>query len=351
MREIDSLGIDTKFLDTVIKPKLLIDKFSLSDKGIDNIVNSRKIIKSILIGKDKRLLIIVGPCSIHDVRSTMEYAKILSKLIFKYRNYFKIVMRTYFEKPRTLFGWNGLISDPEINGSFKINKGLEIARDLLVKINNLEIPTATEFLDIVVYQYIADLMSWGSIGARTVESQIHRKMASAFPFPIGFKNKTNGDIKAAINAIRAAKKSQVFLSQNKNGKIVLYQTNGNKYGHIVMRGGKKPNYRSKDISNVCKELKKFSLPRKIIVDCSHDNCEKTYQKQIKVAKNVAEQLKNGSNYIAGIMLESFLLEGNQKITQKHLIKYGQSITDPCIGIEETKNILEILAESIKFRFL
>ncbi|WMY96689.1 MAG: 3-deoxy-7-phosphoheptulonate synthase [Arsenophonus sp.] len=337
-------------LDNLITLQALINEFPISQKNTEHIIQSRKKIQSILIGKDKRLLVIIGPCSIHDTKSALEYAKKLMQLHVNYEDYLEIVMRTYFEKPRTVIGWKGFISDPELNNSFKINKGLRLARELLVNINKLKLPTATEFLDTIISQYLADLISWGAIGARTTESQIHRQMASALPCPIGFKNSTNGNIDIAINAVRAAYTEQIFLSPNKNGEITIYKTKGNPYGHIIMRGGKHPNYNKKNINIACNQLKKFQLPQKLIIDCSHGNAQEKHLLQLKVAKNIAKQLKNGSKAIVGIMVESFLIEGAQKLIRKNLLTYGQSITDPCLGWKDTKKLLQIIANAVKYRF-
>ncbi|WMY95356.1 MAG: 3-deoxy-7-phosphoheptulonate synthase [Arsenophonus sp.] len=348
MQKTDELK--NKPLDNLITLQALTNEFPVSKKNIEHITQSRKKIQSILIGQDKRLLVIIGPCSIHDTKSALEYAKKLMQLHIDYEDYLEIVMRTYFEKPRTVIGWKGLISDPELNNSFKVNKGLRLARELLVNINKLELPTATEFLDMIISQYFADLMSWGAIGARTTESQIHRQMASALPCPIGFKNSTNGNIDIAINAIRAAYASQIFVSPNKNGEMMIYKTKGNPYGHIIMRGGKYPNYNKKNINIACNQLKKFGLPQKLIIDCSHGNAQKKYLLQLKVAKNIAKQLTDGSTAIVGIMVESFLIEGAQKLTSDNPLRYGQSITDPCLGWKDTKKLLKIIAHAVKYRF-
>lgn len=348
MYNINELHIQSK--KKIITPKELKNKFPITKKIINHIILSREKNKSILIGKDKRLLVIIGPCSIHDIKSTIEYAKILAKLRLIYKDYLEIIMRTYFEKPRTILGWNGLILDPNLNNSFEINKGLKLAREILITINGLGLPTATEFLNIIISQYIFDLISFGTIGARTTESQIHRQMASSLYCPIGFKNSTNGDFKIAINAILTSKNKNIHLSLDDNGKINFYHTRGNPDCYIIMRGGKKPNYFKKNIISVCKQLKKFNLPEQLIIDFSHGNCQKKYKKQIKIAKNIAKQLKNGSKSIVGVMIESFLLEGRQKLVNKKKLKYGQSITDPCLNWKDTEKILSILAEAVQFRF-
>ncbi|MGP1959691.1 MAG: 3-deoxy-7-phosphoheptulonate synthase [Arsenophonus sp. NC-TX2-MAG3] len=340
----------TKPIDSLITPKALEDEFPLSKEIIENVTASRKTIESILIGQDHRLLVIIGPCSVHDTKAALEYAKMLVKQRVKYQDYLEIVMRTYFEKPRTVIGWKGLISDPDLNNSCQVNKGLRLARELLTKINQLGLPTATEFLDMITGQYVADLISWGAVGARTTESQIHRQMASALSCPVGFKNGTDGNINIAIDAIRAARSSHLFLSPDKNGKMTIYQTTGNPYAHIIMRGGKQTNYSTKDIGVVCRQLRQLGLPEQLVIDFSHGNCQKIYQRQIDVAKNIAKQLQKGSKVIAGIMAESFLIEGTQKVIAGTPLTYGQSITDPCIGWQDTEQLLTILVKAVKYRF-
>ncbi|MFP3013694.1 MAG: 3-deoxy-7-phosphoheptulonate synthase [Arsenophonus sp. NC-QC1-MAG3] len=340
----------TKPIDTLITPKALEDEFPLSKEIIENVTASRKTIESILIGQDHRLLVIIGPCSVHDTKAVLEYAKMLVKQRVEYQDYLEIVMRTYFEKPRTVVGWKGLISDPDLNNSCQVNKGLRLARELLTKINQLGLPTATEFLDMITGQYVADLISWGAVGARTTESQIHRQMASALSCPVGFKNGTDGNINIAIDAIRAARTSHPFLSPDKNGKMTIYQTTGNPYAHIIMRGGKQTNYSAEDIGVVCRQLRQLGLPEQLIIDFSHGNCQKIYQRQIDVAKNIAKQLQKGSRVIAGIMAESFLIEGAQKVIAGKPLTYGQSITDPCIGWKDTEQLLTILVKAVKYRF-
>ncbi|WP_339053205.1 3-deoxy-7-phosphoheptulonate synthase [Arsenophonus endosymbiont of Crataerina pallida] len=340
----------TQPIDRLITPQALVDEFPLSKEIIKNVTTSRKSIESILIGQDQRLLVVIGPCSVHDTQAALEYAKMLAKLRGEYKDYLEIVMRTYFEKPRTVIGWKGLISDPDLNNSCQVNKGLRLARELLTNINQLGLPTATEFLDMITGQYVADLISWGAVGARTTESQIHRQMASALSCPVGFKNGTDGNINIAIDAIRATRASHVFLSPDKNGQMTIYQTKGNPYGHIIMRGGKRPNYSAEDIAIACSQLRKLGLPERLVIDFSHGNCQKIHQRQIDVAKNIAQQLQKGSRAIAGIMAERFLIEGTQQVTTGKPLTYGQSITDPCLGWQDTEQLLTILAEAVKHRF-
>ncbi|MDN6632621.1 MAG: 3-deoxy-7-phosphoheptulonate synthase, partial [Enterobacterales bacterium] len=302
----------TARIDTLVTPEELAQQLPVGSTVAENVTASRKRIERILSGDDKRLLVIVGPCSIHDIDAAVDYAQRLATMRDKYQNRLEIVMRTYFEKPRTVIGWKGLISDPDLNGSYRVNHGIRLARELLLKVNELGVPTATEFLDMVTGQYIADLISWGAIGARTTESQIHREMASALSCPVGFKNGTDGNTRIAIDAIRAARSSHMFLSPDKHGQMTIYQTSGNPYGHIIMRGGKTPNYHADDIASACDSLREFDLPEHLVIDFSHGNCQKMHRRQLDVAANVGQQIRDGSNAIVGIMAESFLVEGTQK---------------------------------------
>ena len=293
---------------------------------------------------------IVGPCSIHDIDAAIEYATKLNALRERHQERLEIVMRTYFEKPRTVVGWKGLISDPNLDNSCQVNTGIRLARKLLIEVNQLGLATATEFLDMVTGQYIADLISWGAIGARTTESQIHREMASALSCPVGFKNGTDGNINIAIDAIRAAKAQHMFLSPDKNGQMTIYQTSGNPHGHVIMRGGKQPNYSAGDLAAACDKLRKFELPEHLVVDFSHGNCQKIHRRQLEVARDIAEQIKDGSTAISGVMAESFLIEGTQKVIPEQPLVYGQSITDPCLGWDDTEQLIEILAQAVEHRF-
>ncbi|WP_434524591.1 3-deoxy-7-phosphoheptulonate synthase [Photorhabdus asymbiotica] len=343
-------GLRTHCVDSLVTPQALASQFPVSEKIANNVTASRKRIEAILSGNDPRLMVIVGPCSIHDVDAALDYAYQLNILRRKYQHRLEIVMRTYFEKPRTVLGWKGLISDPDLDGSCQINRGITLARKLLVGINELGLPTATEFLDIVTSQYIVDLISWGAIGARTTESQIHREMASALSCPIGFKNGTDGNTRIAIDAIRAASASHTFLSPDKHGQMTVYQTEGNPYGHIIMRGGKQPNYSAKDIASTCDQLREFDLPEHLVVDFSHGNCQKIHKRQLDVAKEVGQQIQDGSTAIVGVMAESFLIEGAQKIIPGQPLNYGQSITDPCLSWQDTEQLIETLAKAVSARF-
>lgn len=340
----------TARIDSLVTPAELAQRYPVSAAVADHVTTSRKRIEKILNGDDRRLLVIVGPCSIHDLDAAMDYAQRLKGLRDKHQARLEIVMRTYFEKPRTVVGWKGLISDPDLNGSYRVNHGIQLARKLLLQVNELGVPTATEFLDMVTGQFIADLISWGAIGARTTESQIHREMASALSCPVGFKNGTDGNTRIAVDAIRAARASHMFLSPDKNGQMTIYQTSGNPYGHIIMRGGKQPNYHPQDIAEACDTLREFDLPEQLVIDFSHGNCQKQHRRQLDVCDEVCQQIRNGSSAIAGIMAESFLREGTQKVVVGQPITYGQSITDPCLSWEDTEVLLDKLASAVDSRF-
>lgn len=340
----------TARIDSLVTPAELAQRYPVSAAVAEHVTTSRKRVEKILNGEDRRLLVIVGPCSIHDTDAAMDYAQRLKGLRDKHQSRLEIVMRTYFEKPRTVVGWKGLISDPDLNGSYRVNHGIQLARKLLLQVNELGVPTATEFLDMVTGQFIADLISWGAIGARTTESQIHREMASALSCPVGFKNGTDGNTRIAVDAIRAARASHMFLSPDKNGQMTIYQTSGNPYGHIIMRGGKQPNYHPQDIAEACDTLREFDLPEQLVIDFSHGNCQKQHRRQLDVCDEVCQQIRNGSSAIAGIMAESFLREGTQKVVVGQPITYGQSITDPCLSWEDTELLLDKLAAAVDSRF-
>ena len=339
----------TARIDSLVTPDELAKRLPVTPEMAEHVTRSRRRIEKILNGEDNRLLVVIGPCSIHDSAAAMEYARRLVPLRDKYQAQLEIVMRTYFEKPRTVVGWKGLISDPDLNGSYRVNHGIELARRLLVQINELGVPTATEFLDMVTGQYIADLISWGAIGARTTESQIHREMASALSCPVGFKNGTDGNTRIAVDAIRAARASHMFLSPDKHGRMTIYQTSGNPFGHIIMRGGKQPNYHEADIAAACKALGEFSLPQRLVVDFSHGNCQKQHRRQLEVCDAICQQIRAGSQNVAGVMVESFLTEGTQKIVAGQPLTYGQSITDPCLGWDDSETLFAMLADAVKSR--
>lgn len=340
----------TARIDSLVTPAALAQQYPITNSIVENVTAARQRIARILAGDDPRLLVIIGPCSLHDPRAALDYAARLKALHDKYHSRLEIVMRTYFEKPRTVVGWKGLISDPGLDGSFRVNDGLGIARKLLLDINALGLPTATEFLDMVIGQFIADLISWGAIGARTTESQIHREMASALSCPVGFKNGTDGNTRIAVDAIRAARVSHMFLSPDKNGQMTIYQTSGNPSGHIIMRGGKTPNYHPQDIAAAVASLREFGLPEQLVVDFSHGNCLKQHRRQRDVATSVAQQIRDGSRAIGGVMIESFLQEGNQPVVSGQPLNYGQSITDPCLGWEDSEAALALLADAVDSRF-
>ncbi|MCG9703526.1 3-deoxy-7-phosphoheptulonate synthase [Photobacterium damselae] len=314
-----------------------------------HVARSRQQVEAILSGQDSRLLVIVGPCSIHDPEAALDYAKRLHALQEKYRDQLFIVMRTYFEKPRTVVGWKGLVSDPQLDGSLDLVAGLHKARKLLVDVNALGMPTATEFLDMVTGQYLADLITWGAIGARTTESQIHREMASGLSCPVGFKNGTDGNIQIAIDAIRATRAPHVFCSPDKHGQMTIYRTSGNPYGHIILRGGKAPNYGEHDVTLSCQTLARFDLPQRLVIDFSHGNCQKQHKRQLDVAVDICQQIQSGSRAIAGIMAESFIVEGNQAVIagKENELQYGCSITDPCLGWDDTATMIDMLADAVK----
>ncbi|RPH20425.1 3-deoxy-7-phosphoheptulonate synthase [Buttiauxella warmboldiae] len=340
----------TARIDSLVTPAELAQRLAVSPEVAHNVAAARRRIEKILNGEDNRLLVIVGPCSIHDLDAAMDYARRLQTAREKHQQRLEIVMRTYFEKPRTVVGWKGLISDPDLNGSYRVNHGIEQARRLLLQVNELGVPTATEFLDMVTGQYIADLISWGAIGARTTESQIHREMASALSCPVGFKNGTDGNTRIAVDAIRAARASHMFLSPDKHGQMTIYQTSGNPYGHIIMRGGKQPNYHAADIAAACDSLYEFDLPARLVIDFSHGNCQKQHRRQLEVCENIGNQIRNGSRAIAGVMAESFIREGTQTLVAGQALVYGQSITDPCLNWEDTETLLDMLADATDSRF-
>ena len=333
----------------VISASSLLDKQPISDISSQTVFNSRKEFSEILSKKDQRLAVVVGPCSIHDTESALEYANLLLEEKKALEKELLIVMRVYFEKPRTTVGWKGLINDPDLNNSFDIDKGLSVSRQLLRDINDLGMPAGTEFLDVITPQYIADLISWGAIGARTTESQIHRELASGSSCPIGFKNATNGGIQVAADAIGSALHPHKFLSVTKEGKAAIFSSSGNKDCHVILRGGKDPNYEEEFIDQTSEILKSNSLEDSIMVDMSHGNSSKQHKKQIEVCDNIASQIKSGETRITGVMIESNIEEGNQKADDLDNLTYGKSITDACINWQDTKDCLHKLADSVRIR--
>tara|TARA_B100000945_G_scaffold320447_1_gene330548 strand:+ start:225 stop:1292 length:1068 start_codon:yes stop_codon:yes gene_type:complete len=331
----------------LIEPVTVINEIPMSDKATNNVLNAREEIVKIITRQDKRMLVVVGPCSIHDVDAAMEYASRLMKLKNKVAKNILVVMRVYFEKPRTVIGWKGLINDPDLDNSFKINKGIKIARKLLLELAEMGMPAGHEYLDLISPQYIADLISWGAIGARTTESQSHRELASGLSCPVGFKNGTDGSIQIAIDAINAASKEHNFLSVTKQGKSAIFTTKGNNDCHVILRGGKNANYKSSDVKKVSQALKDNKLHNCIVIDASHSNSQKDFSKQKIVVYDVIEQLKSAELSIGGIMLESNLVEGKQDIKNKSELVFGQSITDACIGWEETEKLITDLNEAME----
>lgn len=341
----------TEVVGKLPSPAELESIHTLTDKTAQFIAKARKQTENILSGDDNRLLVIVGPCSIHDTDAALDYARKLKQEADRHSDTLHIVMRTYFEKPRTVVGWKGLINDPHLDGSCDLREGLFKARKLLLEINQLGLPTATEFLDMIAGQYIADLITWGAIGARTTESQIHREMASALSCPVGFKNGTDGNVKIAVDAIRASQASHLFCSPDKQGDMTIYRTAGNPFGHVILRGGKAPNYHRQDIESVAAELVNVDLQPRLVIDFSHANCQKQHKLQLHVATDIAEQIIEGDCHIAGIMAESFIEESNQSLNaaETDSLVYGKSITDPCLGWEDTIDMLEILANAVRER--
>jgi len=332
-------------------PVVLLNKYPLTETGERFILKSRREIAAIVSGDDDRLLVVCGPCSIHDPEAALDYAGRLKVLADRYPDELLVVMRVYFEKPRTVVGWKGLINDPGVDGSFAINEGLEIARHLLLDITALEVPAATEFLDTIIGQFIADLISWGAIGARTTESQVHRDLASGLSMPVAFKNGTDGAVQVAIDAVRAARTPQWFPSITREGVAAILSTTGNEWGHIVLRGGSRsgPNYQASEVNHAVSLLEKSGLPPRLMIDCSHGNSFKDHLRQIEVANDVADQIGSGCEAICGVMLESHLVAGRQEYQDKEQACYGQSITDACISIEQTEALFARFAEAVERR--
>ena len=330
-------------------PLDLLSRLKESAESTHNILQTRAAIHRILHQADDRLLVIVGPCSIHDAKAGMEYAQRLLEVRKNLAADLLIVMRVYFEKPRTTVGWKGLINDPHLDGSYAINEGLEIARKFLLDVNELGVPAGAEFLDTITPQYTADLVSWGAIGARTTESQVHRELASGLSCPVGFKNGTDGSVRVAIDAIKTAASPHHFLSVTKEGQSAIISTTGNEDCHVILRGGKTPNYDAASVEDACNHLANSGLAPRLMIDCSHANSSKQYSKQNEVARNVAQQVAAGDARIIGLMVESHLNEGRQDHTPGCELKYGQSITDACLGWQESVDLLEALALSVRQR--
>ena len=343
MHQTDDLRIAR--IEELLPPVALLERFPLTAHAAAVVRQTRQDIHAILHDNDPRLLVVIGPCSIHDVKAANEYADRLLPLREKYREQLCLVMRVYFEKPRTTVGWKGLINDPYLDGTFDINFGLRQARRLLLDLNNLGIPASTEFLDMITPQYYADLISWGAIGARTTESQVHRELASGLSCPVGFKNGTDGNLKIAIDAIGAASHPHHFLSVTKAGHSAIVHTAGNPDCHVILRGGKEPNYSAEHVRDAVAQLTKAGVSPRLMVDCSHANSRKDYTRQMEVAQDVAAQIRNGEQNIMGVMVESHLVEGRQDKPET----YGQSITDACIGWDTTEEMLALLADAVRNR--
>ena len=335
----------------LISPAILEDELPLSEAAATRVHEARRAVARVVTGQDDRLLAIVGPCSVHDPVAALEYARRLAPLAQRLAPDLLVVMRVYFEKPRTVVGWKGLINDPALDGSFQINRGLRLARQLLLDVTEIGLPIATEFLDTTLGQYYADLISWGAIGARTVESQIHRELASGLSMPVGFKNRTDGDVQVAADAIMSARHAHCFPSLTHGGAPAVLTTAGNEHGHLVLRGGSRsgPNFDAAHIAEAIALLHKAGAPQAILVDCSHANSSKRYDRQPEVARDVAEQVAAGQNAIIGVMLESHLVAGTQAVVPGQPLTYGQSITDGCIAFDDTLPVLQELAQAVRSR--
>jgi len=334
----------------VVTPTQVHSELPISDRAVQTVMDARAETHKILSGEDDRLLVVVGPCSIHDPDAALEYAEKLKTLKTELKDDLLIIMRVYFEKPRTTVGWKGLINDPDLNNTFNINKGLRIARKVLLDINNLGMPAATEYLDLITPQYVSDLISWGAIGARTTESQVHRELASGLSCPVGFKNATDGSFKIAIDAIKAAMSPHHFLSVTKEGRTAIFSTSGNEDAHIILRGGNDaPNYDAVNVEKVAEGMEQAGLRANIMIDFSHANSLKQFQRQMIVGEDVGEQIASGDKRIIGIMVESHLKSGRQDLIEGQPLTYGQSITDGCLGWDDSETLLKYIAEKVRKR--
>ena len=344
---IDDLRI--KAVRPLVTPALLEERLPASPVTRELVESSRANLSGVLHGRDDRLIVVVGPCSIHDHDQAMEYARLLKARTGALAGDLIVVMRVYFEKPRTTVGWKGYINDPRLDGSFAINEGLERARRLLLDILALGLPVGTEFLDLLSPQYISDLVSWGAIGARTTESQSHRQLASGLSCPVGFKNGTDGNVKLAADAIVAARSPHAFMGMTKMGQAAVFETRGNEDCHVILRGGKQPNYSAADVEAACRLLRDRGLPERVMIDVSHANSAKEHRRQIEVAADVAGQIAGGDRRVVGVMIESHLNEGRQDIVPGQPLRHGVSVTDACIGFEQTVPVLEDLAGAVRAR--
>ncbi|CAH0535122.1 Phospho-2-dehydro-3-deoxyheptonate aldolase, Phe-sensitive [Vibrio stylophorae] len=334
----------------LLPPVAILERFPATQKASQTVFQSRQAIHQMLNDQDDRLLVVIGPCSIHDPVAALEYAERLMALREALKDDLEIVMRVYFEKPRTTVGWKGLINDPYLNNSYQLNEGLRIGRKLLSDVNNLGLPAASEFLDMITPQYMGDLISWGAIGARTTESQVHRELSSGLSCPVGFKNGTDGNIQIATDAIRSASSPHCFLSVTKYGHSAIVNTAGNDDCHVILRGGNSaPNYSAADVNAVTSKLAAAGLREKVMIDFSHANSEKQFKRQNAVAEDVAGQIAAGNKAIFGVMVESHLVEGRQDLVEGQELTYGQSITDACIGWDDTEAMLRLLAKAVQTR--
>jgi len=348
MFQTDDLRIDQ--LRPLIPPAILMEEFPLSEVSSKTVAHGREQVERILRGEDDRLLAVVGPCSVHDVEAGLEYGRRLHALAEEVREDVLVVMRVYFEKPRTIIGWKGLINDPTLDESFRINEGLRLARGFLVDLAEMGLPAGSEFLDPISPQFMADVVSWGAIGARTSESQVHRELASGLSMPVGFKNGTAGSVQLALDAIRSAAHPHHFLSVTKQGVAAIVSTRGNADCHLILRGGSDgPNHTADAVASACEALRKAGLPERLVVDCSHANSGKDHTRQPEAAETVGAQIAGGSRTICGVMLESFLVEGRQNVVDGEELIYGRSITDACMGWETTVSVIEGLAAAVRAR--
>jgi 3-deoxy-7-phosphoheptulonate synthase len=347
MPQTDDLRIN--HVTEVESPAAIHNQFPISESAATTVANSRTAIHNILHGKDDRLLVIIGPCSVHDPKSAIEYAEKLKVVREQLKDDLEIVMRVYFEKPRTTVGWKGMINDPHLNETFDINEGLKRARKLLLDVNEMGLPAGTEFLDLISPQYVADLISWGAIGARTTESQGHRELSSGLSCPVGFKNGTDGTMRIAVDAMRAAERPHVFMSLTKEGRSAIFNTTGNEDTHIILRGGSRPNYDQESVAEAANEMESAGLRPNLMIDFSHANSRKQHDKQIEVARDVASQIRRGNNNITGVMIESHLVAGRQDLIEGRELVYGQSITDACINWDDSVPVLEQLAAAVRDR--
>jgi 3-deoxy-7-phosphoheptulonate synthase len=345
LKKIDDLRITQT--RPLIPPAILLEEIPVSERAATVVASSRQAIADVLDGRDPRLVVIVGPCSIHDPKAALEYAERLVAPSHRYADSLIIAMRSYFEKPRTSVGWKGLINDPDLDESYHINRGLRLARRLLLDVNEIGMPTASEFLDTQIPQHIADLTSWVAIGARTTESQVHRELASGLSMPVGFKNTTDGTTQTAVDAVLSARSPHLFPSVTKQGVSAIFETTGNDTCHVILRGGSRtgPNYDAAHVAEVCQQLQARGLPTAVMVDCSHANSQKDHLRQRVVADSVAQQVAGGSWQVFGVMLESHLVEGRQNYVPGQPAVYGQSITDACLSFEQTEPLLEQLARA------